>query len=42
MCLLNSKVATREEDVGSANSTNQFKSHLDHYWIKNGYGFSQA
>ena len=26
----------------SANSTNQFKSQLDHYWIKNGYGFSQA
>ena len=28
--------------VVSANSTNQFKSQLDHYWIENGYGFSQA
>ena len=28
--------------VVSATSTNQFKSQLDHYWIENGYGFSQA
>ena len=29
-------------NVVSATSTNQFKPQLDHYWIKNGYGFSQA
>ena len=28
--------------VVSANSTNQFKSQLDHYWIENGYGFLQT
>ena len=28
--------------VVSADSTNQFQFQLDHYWLENGYGCSQA